>query len=52
MPSTTEMTVASAGGAEADDDRELRAIEAAREHVAAEIVGAEREVPTTAASGG
>ena len=30
--------------AEADDDRELRAVEAAREHVAAEIVGAEREL--------
>jgi hypothetical protein len=30
-------------GAEADDDRELRAVETAREHVAAEVVGAERK---------
>ena len=31
-------------GAEADDHRELRAVEAAREHVAAEIVGAQPEL--------
>lgn len=34
-----------ASGTEADDDRELGAVEAAREHVAAEIVGAEWERP-------
>ena len=32
-------------GGKRDDHRELRAIEAAREHVAAEIVGSERNGP-------
>ena len=34
-----------AGGAQADDDGELCAVETAREHVPAQVVGAERERP-------
>ena len=45
MPMKIEITVASAGGGEADDHREPRAVEEAREDVAAEIVGAEPELP-------